>query len=215
MVERLGWILMGIAVLMGQAGCLAPRASEGPPHTYFLSLDDQTWGTDARMGEKAGDQVLLINLPQAEAGFDTPKIAYLRRPLEVSYYATNQWADTPSRMLIPLLVRTFEKTGRWRAVIPMPTPVRGDYRLETTGLVLQQEFLQQPSRVRVAVRAQLVDLRDYRALGARLFEVIEPAASDDAYGGVLAANKALTKLLQDVAGWVNGCVGESGRSHCP
>jgi cholesterol transport system auxiliary component len=171
-----------------------------------LAVDETTGEAEPRAVEYIREQVLLVNLPQAESGFDTPKIAYLKRPLEVSYYTANQWADQPPRMLLPLLVRMLEKTGRWRAVIPMPTPARGDYRLDSTGFVLQQEFIEQPSRMRVSLRVQLVDLRDYRAVGTRQFEATEPSQSEDAYGGVLAANRALTKVLHEAANWVTACV---------
>jgi cholesterol transport system auxiliary component len=206
--------LRSIAFVAALAGCLAPRASEPPPHTYVLAVDETTGEAEPRAVEYLREQVLLVNLPQAESGFDTPKIAYLKRPLEVSYYTANQGADQPSRMLLPLLVRMLEKAGRWRAVIPMPTPARGDYRLDSTGFVLQQEFIEQPSRMRVSLRVQLVDLRDYRAVGTRQFEATEPSQSEDAYGGVLAANRALTKVLREAADWVTACVDGDASGLC-
>ena len=129
--------------------------------------------------------VLVVGLPQAEAGFEQPRMAYLRRPYEVSYYATNVWVDAPARMLAPLLVRSLEATGLWRVVVSMPTVVRGDYRLDTSELLLQQEFLQPPSRTRLQLRAQLLEMKEQRVLGVRSFEVLEPTSSDDAYGGCL------------------------------
>lgn len=186
--------------------CVVPKGSEGPIHTYRLSLEGVTWEPGAPRSEKEHPGILLVNVPQAEAGFDSRRMAYLLRPFEVSYYAANQWVDTPSRMLVPLLAQVFEKSGVWRAVIPMPSSVRGDYRLDSHSLALQQEFLQQPSRVRVTVRMQLVELREQRIIGDRGFEIIENAPSEDAYGGVLAANQAVGQLLERVAAWVSACV---------
>jgi cholesterol transport system auxiliary component len=157
---------------------------------------------------------LLVGLPQAEAGFDQPRMAYLQRPYEVNYYASNQWADAPARMLVPLLVRSLESTGLWHAVVPMPTAVKGDYRLDTSGLVLQQEFLQRPSRTRVLLRAQLVEMKEQHVMGARSFEALEPAPSDDAYGGVLAANRATAKVLQAMESWITSCLRGTEKGDC-
>jgi len=64
---------------------------------------------------------------------------------------------------------------------------------------LQQDFRAQPSRIELALHAQLVDLRDGRVLAARDFELTENASSDDPYGGVTAANRALARLLGELA----------------
>ena len=194
--------------------CALPRSTEGPIHTYLLSVEESAWKTDVQAKPPGAQGVLVVGLPQAEAGFDSPRMAYLQRPHEVNYYATNQWADAPARMLVPLLVHSLDATGLWRAVVPMPTTVRGDYRLEISGLVLQQEFLQQPSRTRILLRTQLIDLKDQRVMGARSFEALESAPSDDAYGGVVAANRAAVKVLQSMEGWITSCLRGPGKSDC-
>lgn len=196
------------------AACALPRSTESPVHTYVLTVDDSAWETGAQATQPGTNGVLIVGLPQAEAGFDQTRMAYLQRPYEVNYYATNQWADTPARMLVPLLVRSLESTGLWHAVIPMPTTVRGDYRLDTSGLVVQQEFLQQPSRTRILLRTQLIDLKDQRVMGARSFEALESALSDDAYGGVVAANRAAAKVLQAVEGWITSCLRGPAKAGC-
>jgi cholesterol transport system auxiliary component len=196
------------------AACVLPRSAENPVHTFLLTIDESAWRAGARAGQPEVHGVLVVGLPQAEAGFEQPRMAYLQRPYEVSYYATNVWVDAPARMLAPLLVRSLEATGLWRVVVSMPTVVRGDYRLDTSGLVLQQEFLQQPSRTRLHLRAQLLEMKDQRVLGVRSFEVLEPASSDDAYGGVQAANRAVTRVLEALNDWIASCLRAAGKEAC-
>jgi cholesterol transport system auxiliary component len=136
-------------------------------------------------------------------------MVYVNRPYELEYYAVNQWADTPVRMFAPLLVQALSQNDAWRAVIPLPSSIRGDYRLDSHGFLLQQEFLQQPSRVRVMVRAQLVDLNESTILSTRAFEVVENATSENPYGGVQAANRAVTSLLSQLNAWLGECVRRS------
>jgi cholesterol transport system auxiliary component len=136
-------------------------------------------------------------------------MVYLKRPYELEPYAVNQWADTPARMFASLMNETLSRTGTWRAVVPLPSSIRGDLRLDMYGFALQQEFLQDPSRVRISVRAQLIDLRESRVVGTRAFETVENAPSGDAYGGVVAANQAAAALLDDMASWLKDCVRRS------
>lgn len=195
--------LAGLMVLA--AGCLTPRTDPGPTHTYELRLDAQHRDVEARPSNLTGP-ILLVSLPQSDPGFETPRMVFLKRPYELEYYSLNQWADTPARMIAPLLVEALSRKGNWKAVMPMPASIRGDYRLDTSSLVLQQEFLQQVSRVRIRAWTQLIDLRESRIVGTRLFDVAEDASSNDAYGGVLAANRAVATMLDQVGSWLQGCL---------
>jgi cholesterol transport system auxiliary component len=53
--------------------------------------------------------------------------------------------------------------------------------------------------VNITLRAKLVDLQESRVVATRQFDIAEPAATDDSYGGVVAANKAVSLLLDELA----------------
>lgn len=192
-----------LVFLVTASGCLSPRDEAPALHTYQLSLD--ALSSEARLSETGGP-VLLVSPALAQPGFDTPRMTYLKRPYELEYYAVNQWADTPAHLFTPLLVQALDRTGLWRAVVSLPSSVRGDFRLDSSGFSVQQEFLQQPSLVRVALRAQLADLKEFRVVSTKTFETVEAAPSEDAYGGVLAANRAAATLLDHVASWLQACM---------
>ncbi len=196
--------ILALSVLL--TACVLSRTTEGPVHTYLLKMEEGTWAAPSSGEKRAAHGTLLISPPQADPGFDTPRMVYLTRPYEVSYYTANQWADTPARMLASLLTYSMEKSGLWRTVVSLPTSIRGDYRLDTQGLILQQEFFQQPSHIRLALRVQLIEQREQKVIGSKRIEMLENAPSEDAYGGVVAANRAVTKLLDQVAVWVRGCL---------
>jgi cholesterol transport system auxiliary component len=201
-IVRAAFVLLTLTV----AGCLPTRQESPPAHTYRLSLDLER--SEARPSNSQGP-ILLISAPLAEPGYETTGMVYLKRPYELERYALNQWADQPARMFASLLVSAINRTGYWRAVVPLPSSVRGDFRLDSYGFTLQQEFTQDPSLVRVTVRAQLLDLKELRVVGTRSFETVENASSEDAYGGVLAANRAVARLLDDMAVWLKECMQHS------
>ncbi len=184
-----------LAVLVAAAAActLLPPPKAAPRNTFLLApLAAPPAAPPAQLAAPA--TTLLVTLPREEPGFDTVRMAYLRGPNAVSYYADSQWADTPARMLAPLIVQALERTGRWRAVVRTPTAVAASFRLDTEDLVLGQEFFARPSRVRLALRAVLVDTREDSVVAARRFEAVEDAPTvavvniDNGFGaGVLAA----------------------------
>jgi cholesterol transport system auxiliary component len=194
--RRLALALLG-ALALAVAGCatVAPTLGAGSVQTHVLGLPGS-----ARAAPGKGPS-LLVAPPIARAGLDTRRMAYVQRPFELGYFARNEWADTPARMLHPLLVQVLEARGWFRAVVAGPNAATADLRLDTEILALQQEFLTEPSMARVALRAQLVDLATRQVLATRNFEAAEPAPSADPYGGVVALNRALATVLEDLAGF--------------
>lgn len=142
---------------------------------------------------------LTIAPPTAAPGFESPRMMYVKRPHELQAFARSEWVDTPARMLTPLLVRALGRSGAFAAVTDAGSGAAAELRLETEIVRLQQEFTSRPSRVRLTLRVQLSDVRARRVLGVREIEVVEEAASDDPYGGVVAANRAVRNALEAVA----------------
>ena len=196
---RLAWL--PLTVLLGACTGLHPAPAENV-NTYVLEA--KPLGNVAR---ERRDIVLEVSAPRAWPGFETPQMAYVQRAYELDYFATNRWADTPSRMLGPLLARALEQTGSFRAVVLTPSVVPADVRVVSELVRLQQNFETRPSRAELTLRIQLIDVRGKRILATKLFDETENAPSDDAYGGVAAVNEALQRILEQAAKF---CTVESG-----
>lgn len=191
------------------------REVHDPIRTYVLESDRGASGEESRISSNVKSlPSLLIGVPQPAPGFESSRMAYVQVPHELNYFATSQWVESPARMLTPLLIQSVEKSGMWQSVIPMPTSIRGDYRLDLTQVVLVQDFLQQPGRMLLAGRGQLVSIRNRQVIGTRTFEREEDAVSEDAYGGVLAAQRATKSFLNDLNEWLVGCLQENSSTHC-
>jgi len=194
-------ILTMSTMLMAGCAALQPPRMESPA-LYLLGAPPA-----AATKRPQRDLVLAVNPPSARPGFDTAQIAYVRQSHKLDYYVKNRWADTPSRMLAPLLAQALEQAGSFRAVVRTTNPVPADLRLDTELIRLLQDFTTQPSRVQLTLRVQLYDLGRKKLLAAREFDDIENATSDDAYGGVIAANRVLARVLGQLTDF---CVAESG-----
>jgi len=196
-----GLAMLALSVLFGGCTGLQPE-SAAPPSLHVLDARPAVvTATEKR------DLVLEVSATRAWPGLDTPQMAYAKRPHEVDYYANNRWADAPARMVSPLLARALEQTGAFRAIVQPPTVAIPDLRLVSELIMLRQNFESLPSRVELALRVQLHDVRGKRVLATRTFEATESAGSDDAHGGVVAANAALRRVLGEITAF---CIAEAG-----
>lgn len=175
-------------------GALSPTTT---PHPAYYALDNVQSAAPVSMPIAA--PTLIINPPHAAAGFASPRIIYVREAHKLEYFANSEWVDPPARMLTPLLVAAAANTGAFRAVVLTPSAAAGDLRLDTEIIRLQHEFGTLPSRVRFTLRANLVDNKTREVLAWKEFDTSVAAGSEDAYGGVVAANRAVATVLESVS----------------
>jgi len=187
-------------VVLVSACTLGPR-EQPSPRTYLLNPEVSLPNPGVAPAPRGSD-VLLVTPIKAGPGFDTPRMAYLLRPHEINYYALNQWAGTPARMLTRAIATNLDRTGLWDAVVQTPGIIQTRFRLDCDNFILEQQFFSRPSRVRLALRVQLIPTQKPVNVDTRYFEIFEEATSDDPYGGVLAANRAAARLITEVVDWL-------------
>lgn len=191
------------ALLAAPLACLPAALKPHAPDLYAL---DPPISPRAGSGEEASVPIRVAT-PRAVPGLEGRGMVYVQREHEIRYFGRSAWVDSPARMLGPLLSRALEATGAFH-VVDGAGEERARLRLETDLVRLQQEFTARPSRIRVVLRVHLVDAAARRTLGEREIETVEAAASDDPYGGVVAANAAAARAVSEAAAvcatWARG-----------
>jgi len=189
------WIASLLVTACLLSGCsVLPKPEPVAMNQYLLEY------TPAETATAVDDMpVLIVTTPRAHGGYDTHRIAYMEQPFGLRYYTRSRWADTPSRMLAPLLANAIQATGQLQGLYAVPGSIAADYRLDTELIRFHQDFTQQPGVVHITLRAQLVDLRANRVVRTQQFNVVEPTTANDSYGGVVAANRAGSQLLDELA----------------
>lgn len=191
MRQRLIVLLLGFTL----AGCnlLGPQKTPSTT-TYTLAV------------AKIRDRVLhdhkitlLVSPPTAAAGYDTRKMIYTQKPYELSEFALNQWAAPPAEMLESILLQKLGDTGYFHAVISTAFSTQREYLLKTNLIELRQDFTVNPSRIRLALQAELIDAKESRVINTRTFTCSMPSPKNTPYDGVVAANRAVEFLLSQVA----------------
>ena len=192
--------LAPLLMLILASGCSA-LLPKPPINTAYYALIGDTVKAQAgkNMDSKSALPTLIINIPKAAAGFDTRRMIYTRTAHQLEYFARNEWVDTPSYMLQPLMVAAIEQTQAFNAVLPKLAAVKTDLRLETEMLGLLQDFNSKPSVVRFTLRATIIDNASGKVIALREFTNQVPATSDNPIGGVKAANLAVNSILKQLA----------------
>lgn len=166
-----------------------------PPMHYFTLAMPQL---DSDCCTAQGRSTILVNQPRANAVYNSPRMIYIPICYQIQYFAQNRWADMPTQMLQSLLINALQHTGYFQAIINTPFTTYYDWVLNTQLLSFQQEFMTFPSRFRIAMRAQLIDAHSKHVIATENFVVVQTAAHDDPYGGALAANLAVRKILDEI-----------------
>lgn len=148
-----------------------------------------------------GDTVLVFP-PATMPVYDTVLMAYRTEPREIAYFSRRQWGATPSQMIQPLLVATLEKTHSFRVVLVPPYTGPYTYSLRTEILDLIQDFTPKSATLVLSLRFQLAGRGASRVIATRDISVREPMLQRNSRSGVVAANDATAKALQQMAEFV-------------
>ncbi|MCP5152238.1 MAG: membrane integrity-associated transporter subunit PqiC [Ectothiorhodospiraceae bacterium] len=196
-------LALAVAIAGTQTGCtLLPEPDDAATvRTYTLEPTLPAPGATAR-----SETVLLLAPVRAGPGYATPRMAYTETPSELAYFATNEWVDEPAKLVEAAVLQALDRGGSFRAVVSGPGAPLADVALDIELVVLRQEFgsggtpggSRGGSMVRLGLRAVATDVASARVIAARRFEVTEPAPSADPAGGVVAATRALTRVLPDI-----------------
>jgi cholesterol transport system auxiliary component len=140
--------------------------------------------------------------PKTTPLYDTTQMAYRTQPHEVAYFSEREWGETPSQMVYPLVVRTLENTQAFRAVLTEPLTAHYTYALRTEILELIQDFKPDSATLVLSLRFQLTDYGAKTVIATKEVSVREPMAEKNSHAGVIAANAATAKALQQMAQYV-------------
>ena len=185
-------------VLASSCSSLLPKPT-APALVYSLDAARKERPATPPVPAEGTAPSLIVNPTRAAPGYDSQHIVYVRVAHQLEHFARSDWVDTPARMLAPLIVSAVENSGGFRAIGPAASGIAGDLRLDTEVLRLQQEFGGGPSRVRFSLRATLSDNTTRQVISWREFDETATSASDDPYGGVVAANRVVQVVMEQLS----------------
>ena len=193
---------LGSVLALG--GCINIGDQGAAPAVVHYVLSDPgpvTGAGGAAPPPRPGAPTLLV-LDTAAGGFyDTDQLIFSRAPGTRGQYQFARWTERPGRRFADLMRARLDRQGAWQ-VSEAGGYVRGDLLLDTELAEFYHDAASRPGQVRLVLRAELVDLKQRRLLGRRVFEQQAPVERYDAAGAAEASNVAVGRVLDDLVAWL-------------
>jgi cholesterol transport system auxiliary component len=152
--------------------------------------------------EKTHSAILLVLVPDSMPAYATTQMAYSTQAYQIAYFSKNEWAEKPSQMIQPLIVKTLRNTHYFSEVLSPPYFGRHTFALHIEILELKQDFTSEPAMLQLTMRIYLSREATNQIVATKELSVREPMLERNPYAGVVAANEAMPKLLRELAKFV-------------
>jgi cholesterol transport system auxiliary component len=152
--------------------------------------------------ERTHPATLLVLEPETTPVYATTQMAYSTQTHQIAYFAKNEWAETPSQMIQPLIVQTLQNTHYFSEVLSPPDFGRHTFELRIEILELKQDFTSEPAMLQLAMRISLRRDATIQAVATKELSVSQPMSEKNPCAGVVAANEAMPRLLRELAEFV-------------
>jgi cholesterol transport system auxiliary component len=201
-----------LVLLLG--GCInIGEKSDGPGVVYYV-LNDPALKDAGPVAQAAVEPLapaatsapapaptLLVLDTRAGSFYDSDQLVFSRSAGTRGQYQFARWTERPGKRFADLMRARLDRQGAWN-VSDAGGYVRADRLLDTELVEFYHDAASQPGQVRLVLRAELLDPRQRRLLGRRVFEQQVPLKSYDAKGAAEASNVAVGRVLDDLVAWL-------------
>ena len=200
------FLLLVPAALLSACVNLGDRPN-APAVEYYVLGDPTPVGapqdTDPLHAQARVALPLTLVVPDTtSAGFyDADQIVFSRSAGTRGQYQFARWTERPGKRFADLMRARLDRQGIWH-VSASGGYVRGDLLLDTELVELYHDATSNPGEVRLALRAELVDLKQRTLLGRRVFEQQVPLTRFDAAGAAQASSQAVGRTLDALTAWL-------------
>ena len=149
------------------------------------------------------DKSLKIAQAFSSSALTTQKMNYAQGDYKQFVFSQAQWAISPNRAVTSEILKHVKSTKLFKNVQISKSRIRNGFLLETNIEEFMQYFSkdEQESYAKVSVNLALIDTKTNKVTATTTFSRRVEAETIDAYGGVVALNKALNYVVLDSADW--------------
>ena len=187
-------IVLGSSVALAAAGCSDMLGPPAAPRLYLLRPPLPAPTTDRLPG------VLAIAMPDADAEFDTDRIAIQQPGAILDYYADAAWPDHVPVLVRAALVEAFEAEGAIDTVSGDLGGLAADYALVTEIRDFEARYAVTDGIPLCVIRidVHLVDQKKRSSLASFVASAEKSAARNSIEAAVAGFNAALGDVLGDI-----------------
>lgn len=185
------------ALCLSAAACISLPDGGPGAKVYRFAAPAAVEGVDA----DGWSSRLHVARPIAPSALDGDRIAIALSPTEIAYFRDALWAEPPSRMLRSTINDAFERTGLAASISTTGDGAREDYALHMVMREFAADKDRAGARAHVRISARIVSRQDRRLIGARVFDAVGAAPSDDPTDVARAFDAAVQNLVAELVRW--------------
>jgi cholesterol transport system auxiliary component len=204
--------LGGLGFAAALTGCVNFGEQSDSPGVVYYVLSDSSPAAAAKPAPATPQDAgppraearipTLLVLDTAAGGFyDSDQLVFSRSAGTRGQYQFARWTERPGKRFADLLRARLDRQGAWH-VAAAGGYVRGDLLLDTELIEFYHDAASDPGLVRLVLRAELVDLKQRRLLGRRIFTQQAALPSFDAAGAAQASSRAVGSTLDEMTAWL-------------
>ncbi len=182
--------LLGILVCFSLTACSLAPVAVPPMQQYILNQVPAV-----AVSAQSRHAIVLVALPTTFTPYETTAIAYTKRPLQLNYFAQNQWGARPADMVQHLLVATLSRSHAYQGVVAAPYAGHANYVVRSHILELREVAENKAPYFQVRVHVDLLRGADGTLLAQKTFSAAVPLANPSIYAAMQAANRAMAEVL--------------------
>jgi cholesterol transport system auxiliary component len=188
-------VVLAAGFALAACGDILPKPAP-PPALYRL-----TAATDFPRTATTAPVQLQIEIPSAEAGLDTTRIALSRSATTLDYFADAAWTDRLPLMVQDRLLESFENSHRLVAFASAGS-ARGGAILAVQLRHFEAQYAGEgPPRWRIELSAALIEATDRKVIASRSFTGGADAARNDMATIVESADEAWRAVAAQIVEW--------------
>lgn len=188
--------LLAAALTLAGCGGILPKPAPAP------ALYRLTAASDFPAGRVALPTQLQIEVPSAEAGLDTTRIALSRSATTLDYFADAAWTDQLPLVLQAQLLASFQNAHRLVALAGSGSAARGDVILAIDLRHFEAQYDGSgPPQWRIELNADLVSALDRKVIATRLFAASTAVPQNNMTAIVDSADQAWRGVATQIVDW--------------
>jgi cholesterol transport system auxiliary component len=200
---KIAYVRVGLALLAASTaltGCLnLGDASKAPAVVYYV-LNDAVPAAPATPLPATAPTLVVLDT-SASGFYDTDQLIFSRSADTRGQYQFARWTERPGKRFADLMRARLDRQGIWH-VSAGGGYVRSDMLLDTELVEFYHDATSEPGQVRLVLRAELLDMKQRKLLGRRVFEQQVPLTSYDAASAAQASSLAVSRVLDELAIWL-------------
>jgi cholesterol transport system auxiliary component len=195
-MRTLPFALLAAALMLAGCGDILPKP---PPAPALYRL---TAAGDFPVGAAMLPTQLQIEVPSAEAGLDTTRIALSRSATSLDYFADSAWTDRLPLLLQAQLLASFQNAHRLVALAGAGSAARGDVILDIALRHFEAQYgASGPPQWRIELNADLVSAVDRKVIATRLFTADVAVPANNMTAIVAGADQAWRGVAAQIVDW--------------